>query len=137
MNRRPKDSDEQLRERFQALRSAEAGTAPPFNPEQRPGLEVFQPRRSGLRFGGRLAWGTMALVGIALFSTLAMWIRRPAGPSVEEAIAMAKELQAWTAPTDALLLTSDLSLPGSSGSSPSTSPAGSDVPATQPTDRPE
>ena len=137
MSRRPKDFDLDLRERFQALRRAEGGSAPAFDPARRPAKESATARRHGSRLRGRLAWGTVTLLAIAVVTTLALWKRTPEGPTVEEAIALSRELQAWTAPTDALLLTSDLSIPGGTGNPPSTSPVRSDGTATQPSNRPE
>ncbi|MCI0659284.1 MAG: hypothetical protein L0170_19695 [Acidobacteria bacterium] len=134
MNRDPRNLDRTLREQFQALRRAEASRAPAYE-----AIRAATPRHGlrshGLRtIAGRLAWSALGLLVIG--STVALWTHRSTQRSVEKAIAQARELQAWSAPTDFLLPT-DLAISGT-GANPGKSAQESEEPSTtQPNNRPD
>jgi hypothetical protein len=135
MKPNPPDPDRMLRDQFQALRRAEASRSPAYE-VVRAATSVPGSRSDGRwMFGRRLAWS--ALVVLGLVSTVALWTHRSTQRRVDKAIAQARELQAWSAPTDPFLSTTDLGDPGESGASGSGSPAVSEAPATQPTNRPD
>jgi hypothetical protein len=109
MNRDPRNDDRTLREQFQALRRAEASRAPAYE-AVRAAAPRHDSRPPGLRtIAGRLAWSALGLLVIG--STVVFWTHRSTQRSVEKAIAQARELQAWSAPTD-FLLPADLAMSG-------------------------
>ncbi|MCI0409600.1 MAG: hypothetical protein L0191_13740, partial [Acidobacteria bacterium] len=121
MNRDPRNLERTLHEQFQALRRAEASRAPAYE-AVRHGL-----RPHGLRTtAGRLAWSAVGL--LVLGSTVALWTHRSTQRSVEKAITQARELQAWSAPTD-FLLPADLAISGT-GANPGSSAQESEEPST-------
>jgi hypothetical protein len=137
MTRRPKDFDPDLRGRFQALRQAEAAGAPDFDALRASAKAHRMPARLGLPLHWKLAWAAFGVFSVAFILVAVLWIHKPTVPSIEEAIAQARELQAWSAPTDSFLTLSDLGSSRAETIAPSTSPVPPDAPATQPTDRPE
>ena len=134
MSRDPRDLDRNLREQFQALRREDASRAPAYEAVRgvtpRHGL-----RPQGLRtIGGRLAWSALGLLLIG--STVALWTHRSTQRSVEKAIAQARELQAWSAPTD-FLLPADLAIFEAGANSGGSARESQEQPATQPSNRPD
>jgi len=125
----PEDRDRDLRESFQALRRAEAGQAPRFDPGRRPA----KPSRTQVPI--RLAWSAAAVLVVGGALGIALQARRPSASSIERAIAQARELQAWSASTDALLPGAGQgATQGGSGSGSRIAP---DEPANQPTPSPD
>ena len=97
--------DRELREHFQGLRDEDTAGAPPF-PGALRGRKGDSPTRPS-RFVPVAVLATAAVVTAVLF------VRFPRGadPSVEAAVAQAKSLSSWTAPTDAWLTLSGLEIP--------------------------
>jgi len=92
-----------LRERFAALRDEDAAGAPPIarvlcGPAARP-----------------VRWVPVAALVTAAAMTAAVLVLRSRGaePSIEEAIAQARSISSWTAPTDEWLTLSGLEIPNS------------------------
>jgi hypothetical protein len=101
MSRDPRNDDRTLREQFQALRREDASRVPAYE-AVRAATPRHGSRPHGLKsIGGRLAWSAVGL--LVLGSTVVLWTHRSTQRSVEKAIAQARELQAWSAPTDFLL----------------------------------
>jgi hypothetical protein len=96
------EHDLELRERFEALRTSDAEAAPTF--------ASMRHRRPAPR---RIAWVPAVVLTAASIATIALLARAPGARSVsmDEAMADAKEIASWTAPTDPLLIVSDLSIP--------------------------
>ena len=133
MNREPKNLDRTLREQFQALRRTDASRAPAYEAVRAATLRPGS-RPHGLKtMGGRLAWSAMGLLVIG--STVVLWTHRSTQRSVEKAIAQARELQAWSAPTD-FLLPADLAMSGMDAIS-GASTRESAEPTTHPPNRPD
>jgi len=134
MKRDSQDLDRTLRARFQALRRAEASRTPSYE-TVRAATRRQASRREGSRpMTGRLAWSALGL--LLFFSTVALWSHLSTQRSVEKAIAQARELQAWSAPTDSLLPT-DSGVPGEGANSGGGVPDAVKQPSTQPDNRPD
>jgi len=134
MSRDPRNDDRTLREQFQALRRAEASRAPTYEAilaaTPRPGS-----RPHGLRtIAGRLAWSAVGLLVIG--STVALWSHLSTQRSIDRAIDQARELQAWSAPTD-FLLPADLAVSVTGANSGGSARESQEQPTTQPSNRPE
>ena len=130
----PRNDDRTLREQFQALRRAEASRAPTYEAilaaTPRPGS-----RPHGLRtIAGRLAWSAVGLLVIG--STVALWSHLSTQRSIDRAIDQARELQAWSAPTD-FLLPADLAVSVTGANSGGSARESQEQPTTQPSNRPE
>jgi hypothetical protein len=69
-------------------------------------------------------------------STVALWTHRSTQRSIDKAIAQARELQAWSAPTD-FLLPADLAVSGTSDNSGGSARESQEQPTTQPNNRPD
>jgi hypothetical protein len=97
--------DRELREHFRALRDEDAASARPFSGALR-GLKWSSSTRPS-----RLI--PVAVLATAAVVTAVLLVRFPRGadPSVEAAIAQAKSLSSWTAPTDDWLILSGLEIP--------------------------
>lgn len=110
--------DRDLVERFAALRATDARGAPSFGAVRR-----------GRPSPARTPWLAAAALAGAAVVTAVVIVRAPleSTPSLDDAIAEAKALSSWTAPTDTLLTVSDLSIPSSL---PSLAPASVALPAT-------
>jgi hypothetical protein len=134
MNRDPQNHDRTLREQFQALRRVEASRAPAYEAVQaaktKHGLRP-QGRRT---MAARLAWSMLGL--LVCVSSVALWNHRSSQRSVEKAIAQARELQAWSAPTDALL-PSDPGIPGAGAKPGGNAPESEEPTTNQPDNRPD
>ena len=134
MSRDPRDLDRNLREQFQTLRREDASRAPAYD-----AVRAATPRHGlrpqGLRLiAGRLAWSALGLLVIG--STVAFWSHLSTQRSVEKAIAQARELQAWSAPTD-FLLPADLAISEAGTNSSGSARESQEQPTTQPTKRPD
>jgi hypothetical protein len=134
MKRDAQNLDRTLREQFKALRRAEASRAPTYET-----VRATTPRPASSRAGsrsitGRLAWSALGL--LLFLSTVALWTRWSTQSSVEKAIAQARELQTWAAPTDSLLPT-DPGIPGAGDKSGGSAPGAVERPSTQPNNRPD
>jgi len=99
--------DRDLRERFAELRDEDAGSAPSFSGVRRGRATSTSPRR--LRFA------PVAALSIAAILTAGALVVVPRGPdrSIEAAIAQARSISSWTAPTDAWLTLSGFEIPDS------------------------
>jgi hypothetical protein len=99
--------DRDLRERFAALREADAVGAPSF-----PSVRRGRPAAPRSRSIGLLP--AAALVATALVTAVVL-MKAPGRPasSADDVIAQATSLSAWTAPTDAWLKLSGLEIPSS------------------------
>ncbi len=115
------DPDRDLHDRFQALRRADAASAPPFSTATRPATHSLASRWSALSPRARLGTATVGLATLAAIVSIVIATRPPGRPTIEKAIAQAREMGAWTAPTDALLVTTDLKIPDSISTPPSES----------------
>ncbi|PYQ09362.1 MAG: hypothetical protein DMH00_13130 [Acidobacteria bacterium] len=105
------DPEQDLRARFKALRLSDTALAGSFETSWRAArLRLDARRPAGLlrRRTFLAAAGVTAVVAAA---------------AIEEAIAQARELQNWSAPTDSLLTTTDLSI---SGTVPASAPGSRD-----------
>ena len=102
----PKDERE-LREQFVALRDEDAASAPSFSGVLRGRTTASSARRSRLIPGAVLA--TAAIVTAVVLAVLP----RGADRSLDAAIAQAKSLSSWNAPTDDWLTLSGLEIPNS------------------------
>jgi hypothetical protein len=118
MSNLPIDPDHDLRNRFQALRRFEAASAPPLDSAMRPSLRREKSPRKTPSFRARLAAATAGLVTVVALTSMFIATRESRRPSLEEAIAQAREMSAWSAPTDALLVTTDLKIPDSNSKIP-------------------
>lgn len=110
--------DREIAERFAALRATDARLAPRFDAlRRRPPAPARTP------------WPAAAALAAAVIVTAVVIVRAPLQrlPSLDDAIAQSKALTSWTAPTDALLTVSDLSIPSSV---PSLTPVSVALPAT-------
>ena len=99
------NDDRELRERFAALRDEDAAGAPAFSDVLRGRTTSPTTRRSRLI--------PIAVLAAAAVVTTVVLVKPPGGGdgSTEAAIAQAKALSSWTAPTDALLTLSGLEIP--------------------------
>ena len=99
--------DRDLRERFTVLRDEDAAGAPPLSRVLR-GREAKPPTRPS-------RWIPVAMLATAAAITAVVLVKTPRGaqPSIEEAIAQAQSISAWTAPTDEWLTLSGLEIPNS------------------------
>jgi anti-sigma factor RsiW len=134
MSQDPRNDDRTLHEQFQDLRREDASRVPTYEAIRaatpRPGS-----RPPGLRtIAGRLAWSALGLLVIG--STLVLWTHRSTQRSVEKAIAQARELQAWSAPTD-FLLPADLAISVTGANSGGSARESQEQPTTQPNNRPD
>ncbi|HEV8337101.1 MAG TPA: hypothetical protein VGR67_11845 [Candidatus Polarisedimenticolia bacterium] len=115
MTKRLEDPDRELRERFEALRASDAAEVGPFESLRRGALRRLK-RRGRIGISPRRAF-LAAASATAMLLVVALVVRsRSQRPSIEEAIAQARELQSWTAPTDSLMTAADLAARGASGS---------------------
>jgi hypothetical protein len=115
MTKRLEDPDRGLRERFEALRASDAAEVGPFESLRRDALRRPE-RRGRIGISPRRAF-LAAASATAMLLVVALVVRsRSPRPSIEEAIAQARELQSWTAPTDSLMTAADLAVRGASGS---------------------
>jgi len=101
------NDDRDLRERFAELRDADAASAPAFS-----GLLRGRTPDSRTR---RFRVVPVAVLAAAAIVTAVVLVplRRGGDRSIESAIAQAKSLSSWTAPTDAWLTLSGLEIPSS------------------------
>jgi hypothetical protein len=113
MSNLPIDPDHDLGDQFQALRRSEAANAPPFGSAMHPSQHREKSPRKPRSFRLRLAAATAGLMGVVALTSIWIATRESRKPSLEEAIAQAREMSAWSAPTDALLVTTDLKIPDS------------------------
>jgi hypothetical protein len=99
--------DRDLRERFAALRDEDATGLPPLARVLR-GHDARPPAR-------RPRLIPVAALTLAAAGTAFVLLLKPHGaePSIEDAIAEAQSMSAWTAPTDEWLTLSDLEIPDS------------------------
>ena len=118
MSNLPIDPDQDLRDRFQALRRSEAASAPSLDSAMRPSHRREKFHRKPRSFRLRLAAATAGLVSMVALTSIWIATRESRKPSLEEAIAQAREMSAWSAPTDALLVTTDLKIPDSNPKTP-------------------
>lgn len=96
-------SDRDLRERFDALRAADAASAPAFDDVLRRarGATARPERAPGI---GMRAWAAVGALAAAIAITAALLAGRgSSGPDLDTAIAQAKEMSSWSAPTDTFL----------------------------------
>lgn len=101
-------SDERdLRDQFAALRDEEAASAPQFS-----GVLRGRPVQSAARPSRRIPVAMLATAAVVAAVVLVTTSRRTE-PSMEEAIAQARSISSWTAPTDAWLTLSGLEIPNS------------------------
>ena len=122
------DRDRDLREPFQALRRAEATQTPPFDPARR----AARPHPAPTSIPARLAWSTAFLLMLGAVIVFSVRHRRPSESSIDQAIAQARELRAWSASTDALLPEEASRIENSADADNAP-----DEPATQPTQSPD
>ena len=109
MRNEGKDSDRDLRSRFESLRRFDAARTGRFEAAWSAARSRQETPRSALPRRRRLLLtATSAVIAVAAAVIL---VRRPPRPSVEEAIAQARELQSWSAPTDSLLTAVDVANP--------------------------
>jgi hypothetical protein len=103
----PTRGDLDLRERFAALRDADAAGAPPLSRVMRGGASRPAARRPG--------WAPVAALATAAALTAIAIVRtsRAPEPSLDEAIVLAQAMSSWTAPTDEWLVLSGLEIPDS------------------------
>jgi hypothetical protein len=99
--------ERELREHFAALRDEDAASAPAF-----PGVLRRKAPSSPAR---RVRFVSIVVLGAAAAATAFLLVVLPRGPdrSIEAAIAQAKSLSSWTAPTDRWLTLSGLEIPDS------------------------
>ena len=99
--------DRELREHFAALRDEDALSAP--------SLERVLRGRTVLPSARPARWIPVAVLATAAVVTAVVLVKSPRGadPSIEAAIAQAKSLSSWTAPTDVWLTLSGLEIPDS------------------------
>jgi hypothetical protein len=115
MTKRLEDPERELRQRFEALRASDAAEVGPFESLRRGALRRLE-RRGRIGISPRRAF-LAAASATAMLLVVALVVRsRSQRPSIEEAIAQARELQSWTAPTDSLMTAADLAVRGASGS---------------------
>jgi hypothetical protein len=103
---KPND-DRELREAFAALREDDAASAPVFS-------ELLR-RRTALAPAHRVSFVPVAALGTAALVAAVALLALPRGAdrSIDAAIAQAKSLSSWTAPTDSWLILSGLEIPDS------------------------
>jgi hypothetical protein len=101
------NNDRELRERFAALREDDAAGAPVFSELLRHRKASAAARRS--RFVPVAVLGAAAVVAAVVLVALP----RRADRSIDAAIAQAKSLSSWTAPTDSWMTLSGLEIPDS------------------------
>lgn len=102
----PKD-DREFREQFAALRGGDAASAPSFSGVLRGRTSSSPARRS------RLVPVAVLVAATVVAAVVFVVLPRGADPSIDAAIAQAKSLSSWTAPTDAWLTLSGLEIPSS------------------------
>jgi hypothetical protein len=109
--------DQDLRERFAALRDEDAGRAPSLARFLR--RKTADPRPLAVRL---LPVGILVAIA-AVTAVVLVRTPRDVSPSADEAIVQARSLSSWTAPSDAWLRLSGLEIPNSVPSlSPSSVP---------------
>jgi hypothetical protein len=123
-----KDPERDLRSRFEALRLSDAAHSGRFEAAWSAARRRLEIRRSAAP-RRRIFLAATTATAIAAAAILIQSYRAPR-PSIEEAIAQARELQSWSAPTDSLLDATEVSnpqtLPGSeTAKSPGESPGAS------------
>jgi len=113
------DDDPLLRDLFAALREEDRRTLPGFDrllAEARVGerRSTHARRAAGARRGGRWLWvgaGALSAVVVAVVLALVMPPRTPQSESLEAALAFARSIDEWEAPTDAVLEIALLKMP--------------------------
>lgn len=113
MSHLPIDPDRDLRDRFQALRRSETASAPPFGSTMRSSRRGKMSPGRPVSFRARLAMLAAGMAALAGIASIMITTREAGKLSLERAIAQAREMGAWSAPTDALLVTTDLRIPDS------------------------
>lgn len=112
------DPERDLRARFEALRLSDAGLAGSFDATWRSARRRLDARRP-VGFSRRRVFFAAAGVASVVAAAVLVLTFGPPRPSIEEAIAQARELQSWSAPTDSLLTTVDFTFSGTvSGPAP-------------------
>jgi hypothetical protein len=100
------NDDRELRDGFAALREEDAASAPAFS-------ELL--RRTASVPARRVSFVPVAVLGAAALVAAVALVALPRGAdlSIDAAIAQAKSLSSWTAPTDSWLILSGLEIPDS------------------------
>ena len=129
--RNGKDPEQDLRSRFEALRLYDAVRAGRFEAAWGAARQRLENRRFPISRGRRIYLAASGAAAIAAAAIL-IFGYRPPQPSVEEAIAQAKELQSWSAPTDSLLDAAELASSKTIPDPESTESSGGSPEATSP-----
>ena len=117
MTRRPgdRDDDRVLRDLFAALRQEDRRALPGFDRLLAEARKNSR-RSAGAQRGGRWLWvaaGAFAAVVVAVVLTQVLASRTPRPESLEATLALARAMDAWEAPTDAVLEIALLKIPDS------------------------
>jgi hypothetical protein len=108
--------DRRLEEVLSTVRDADRRHAPAFDSVWAGARKRADATASSTR-GGRLVWAAVGLGAVVAVAALVVWVAPDGtGPSLDAEIAMAREMWAWEAPTDAL---HEISIPGISSIAPS------------------
>lgn len=96
-------TDRDLQERFDALREADAASAPAFDDlvdnARRAAAAPARAPRASVR-----AWAAVGALAAAIVVTVVLLAgHRPSHQDLQTAIAQAKEMSSWSAPTDTFL----------------------------------
>ena len=105
------DPEQDLRARFKALRLSDTALAGSFETSWRAARLRLDARRPAGLLRRRTFLAAAGVTAVVAAAALVLTLDPPR-PSIEEAIAQARELQNWSAPTDSLLTTTDLSISG-------------------------
>ncbi len=105
------DPERELRARFEALRLSDAALAGSFDTSWHAARSRLDARRPAGLSRWRALLTAAGVTAVVAAAALALTFDPPR-PSVDEAIAQARELQNWSAPTDWLVTTTDLAISG-------------------------
>ncbi len=108
----PRD-DRDLRLLFEEARAKETAEAPPFELAWRAAARVAEGRRPRRAFQAMRGLAAAAGLAALLAAVAILRLPRSGEPTADAAIARARAIAAWTAPTDAFLEISDLAIPDS------------------------
>ena len=103
------DSERDLRARFEALRRYEAALSGDFEAAWSAARRRRESRSAAAPFRRRALLGAAGAAAVAAVALL-IFTPGPQRPSIDEAIAQARELQTWSSYSDSLLPASDLSI---------------------------
>jgi hypothetical protein len=106
------DPERDLRKRFEALRLSDAALAGSFDASWRAARRRLDARSSAGLSRRRVLFAVAGVTSVVAAAAALVLTFSPPRPSIEEAIAQARELQSWSAPTDSLLTTADFTLSG-------------------------